>query len=697
MRKNTLFKKAFSLICGLALAAGSVFVGIPVQAATSTGVTYSTVDAVTWEQQGENVWTAKKADGTAIATVTRNGNVWTYDFNVVDADAQYYVYEQMADTLTGYTSAGSDGNAATTSNPGVVTAGEDTQEYTITNSKEHAGVYSTGDDGALKITKQVEGTTVSSDRKFTFTITLSTDDETLAKKISGSKIFGGVPFVDGVATISLASGEAKQITRLPAGISYTVVEADENDFSSTVTNGAGVIVKDEITSVTCINTANENHPADTTTSFKIAKVVDSNGDSSDQAFTFNVSLTGLKPQQEYQLNHADGPDGTYSESYYADDNGNADFELTMKGGDIVTVADIPTNSTYSVTEQGGDYTSSFELTDANGQDKILQESGFSTDKNTALSTRTETAEDGEDVTVTFTNKIVKTIDLKLSKKSVDGDGNDMDDDAQYTVDIEFSGLDPDYAIQSTKAVFVADSDGIAEGALYISSGETITFFDVPVGTTYKFTEEKSDKRASYTVVDANNKNSIVQASGENTKSKTALSTATETADDDEDVTVTFTNQKMKAAKIKVEKYENSTSKKKLGGAEFDMYYSNGTPVNFTTDSSGNASNHIVINSNGESDLLESDLFVAGDYYLVETKAPEGFGVTGENINFAISDEDLGETIVLKVYDNKIIVMPETGSNNMLYILLAAGALIVAGTSFTMIGHRKKRASITPHD
>ena len=48
------------------------------------------------------------------------------------------------------------------------------------------------------------------------------------------------------------------------------------------------------------------------------------------------------------------------------------------------------------------------------------------------------------------------------------------------------------------------------------------------------------------------------------------------------------------------------------------------------------------------------------YYLVETKAPDGYTVNAEPKNFQITAADAGKTLQIEVYDDKLVVLPVTG-------------------------------------
>ncbi len=92
----------------------------------------------------------------------------------------------------------------------------------------------TRDRGDLEVSKKlVSSVPADADRDFTFTVTLSD------KSINGT--YGKMTFTDGVASVALKGGETKIATGLPAGITYTVEEAANADFTTTSEGAAGTI------------------------------------------------------------------------------------------------------------------------------------------------------------------------------------------------------------------------------------------------------------------------------------------------------------------------------------------------------------------------------------------------------------------------------------------------------------------------
>ena len=63
-------------------------------------------------------------------------------------------------------------------------------------------------------------------------------------------------FADGVATFVLKHGESKTATNLPAGITYTVseAEADKDGYTTTCANASGSIVEDATVTAAFTNT-----------------------------------------------------------------------------------------------------------------------------------------------------------------------------------------------------------------------------------------------------------------------------------------------------------------------------------------------------------------------------------------------------------------------------------------------------------
>ena len=106
--------------------------------------------------------------------------------------------------------------------------------------------------GNLSVAKTVAGNNGDTSKAFNFTVTLGDTG------INGT--FGDMNFADGVATFVLKHGESKTAVDLPAGITYTVTEAeaDKNGYTTTSVNASGSIIKNDTAAVTFTNTRNSS-------------------------------------------------------------------------------------------------------------------------------------------------------------------------------------------------------------------------------------------------------------------------------------------------------------------------------------------------------------------------------------------------------------------------------------------------------
>ena len=106
--------------------------------------------------------------------------------------------------------------------------------------------------GDLTVTKTVDGTAGDTSKAFNFTVTL--------KDTSVNGMFGDMTFTAGKATFSLKHGESKTAKDLPAGITYTVTEAeaDQDGYTTTAANASGRIVKDATVTAAFTNTKNSS-------------------------------------------------------------------------------------------------------------------------------------------------------------------------------------------------------------------------------------------------------------------------------------------------------------------------------------------------------------------------------------------------------------------------------------------------------
>lgn len=106
--------------------------------------------------------------------------------------------------------------------------------------------------GNLSVAKTVAGNNGDTSKAFNFTVTLGDTG------INGK--FGEMTFANGVATFVLKHGESKTAVDLPAGITYTVTEAeaDKDGYTTTSVNASGSIIKNNTAAATFTNTRNSS-------------------------------------------------------------------------------------------------------------------------------------------------------------------------------------------------------------------------------------------------------------------------------------------------------------------------------------------------------------------------------------------------------------------------------------------------------
>ena len=101
--------------------------------------------------------------------------------------------------------------------------------------------------GSLTVTKQATGEGADAQKAFDITVTLS--DTT----INGT--YGDMTFANGVATVALKAGTSATATGLPAGVTFTVSEADytADGYTATIDPATGTIAADQTAAVTVTN------------------------------------------------------------------------------------------------------------------------------------------------------------------------------------------------------------------------------------------------------------------------------------------------------------------------------------------------------------------------------------------------------------------------------------------------------------
>ena len=373
-----------------------------------------------------------------------------------------------------------------------------------------------------------------SDMTYMFDITLKNDD---SSKLSGTKMFGDAVFTDGKAQVGVKAGETKTFSGLPGGTIYTITEKKYDDFIATSKNATGMLNAGDTAEAKFTNHYQKPKTPDTPkeySGFKLKKNVTGFFQNA-QNYTFDVSFRKLDPNTEYSLS-----DGTKFTSD-ADGYGYVQTKLSDKGS--VTFTSLPAGAQYKVTEEGGDWSSAYRITNSTDKGDIAQSAG-SAEKNTSLSTEWETADSGEGITVTYTNTVKKYQNLVLKKAVTGGKAPD-----KFRFRIDFAKLYE--TISSDAGTIVPDDDGNANVDAYLNAGDEIVFKNIPVTAEYKITEKANAGKASYTISGTGGK--FEKSADENKESMKDLSTATEKVDEGENATVTFTNDMPKTTSVTLEK------------------------------------------------------------------------------------------------------------------------------------------------
>ena len=91
--------------------------------------------------------------------------------------------------------------------------------------------------GTLTVKKTVSGGGADYNKAFTFTVKLEESGDTH----NGEVTYGGVTFINGVATFTLKHNQEKKITEIPADMTYTVTESDNAGYTVTMSGNTGII------------------------------------------------------------------------------------------------------------------------------------------------------------------------------------------------------------------------------------------------------------------------------------------------------------------------------------------------------------------------------------------------------------------------------------------------------------------------
>lgn len=564
--------------------------------------------------------------------VKGDDNIWTYTFNVFDDTLEYKLFEEKMD---GYTSEAMLPKY-------VIVNGTQSKVATITNK-------STVGTGSFHLSKVVNGELVPG-ASYTFFLNFSNPNGFFNKP----RVLSGISILDGHAMVQLKGGQDLVVEGLPEG---TVVGVHEQAGSYQATYSAEnvTIESGKQSDIVCTNTFTPPEPGEVsnvTLVKKVSGIADENTE-----YPFRVEFSNLVPNRTYATSK-------YGFTFNSDNTGHALVDLKLKKDQSITFEELPINATYQVTELAGTYTSKYELSDNRGINKFNSENGLNEEENKDLSTAIETVDADENVSITFTNTIEHKQSLVVTKVEPEATTE------KYPFSIQFSNMKPNSFFNSDIGLVRADENGEATKDFTLGNGESVRFTDIPVGVEYKVIEQANKKLAKYTLTA--DKESFINAAKENDEAMLNLATELETVDDGEDATVTFTNITPPSAKIQLTKFGENNEK--LGGATYALYKGTFFIKN------------IDINSNGKSD--EIDGIGVGNYYLIETKAPEGYALDPNKHEFEIKKDQLNTTVQIELHDDKLKVLPSTGGRGMIAFVIIAMVLL-GGAGYLVISAKKK--------
>ncbi len=390
-------------------------------------------------------------------------DTWMYHFKVVDPKQDYVVFEDSGLVYSQYGFVYESDEMT----PGHVELPGETTTATITNKLPT---------GSLNVTKLVIGG--NAEQKFKFTVTLKDSGN---NPVNG--VFGGVSFRNGEGVFLLGDSESKMITDIPVGYRYSVEEEDVANYTKEFTpqTPTGSITANTVSEVVCKNSYT---PPVTSPVNVVLKKVETGHFETAGTYTIRADFRNLTPKVSYV--YAKGEERV---SFSADENGNCiGLELSMQNNDSVIFERLPVRTQYQFSEPGGEYSASFIIVDEAGGTQIVQSSSAAPVTGKELSTAWETADEGEQITVTFENRLERTVNLTVEKQV---DGLDMGEAFAITLLITNLPVGSRYTAvkgNDNPYIWTANDNGEIIRTLSFRNGEKIVIRDLPVGTKYRVAE-----------------------------------------------------------------------------------------------------------------------------------------------------------------------------------------------------------------
>lgn len=687
-----------------------------------TGDGYARITFV-GENQTEISGSTNNTGSTELSQETENGYVtnrgswekvddttYKYVLHVFDDKAKYKVWEENID---GYTSdhpqSDKDNNELDASQSKTVT---------VTNT-------ASGNFGSLTIEKEMSNGTLSS-REFQFRITLK---DASGNALSGTANYGGVIFTNGVATVSVTSGSSRTIEGIPNGYHYNVEEvlgSDEQKLYSPSWNSNSGTITGAVTAA-CTNTYTPPKK-DRQDVILVKRIAGSTAGAGEDSYTIRAVLTGLDASGEFDIEETQG-DQTTHQQFTADASGNASVTLSMKADEMAVFKGLPVGATYQFVEDAGNWTASYQVTNSEETGAIKSSSGENTQKNQTLATAVETVDEGENITVTFTNTLKYQQNLTVTKVV---DPANTTDSFQITVKFwdlgDLQNIYTKHSYQTTGSdgttvteagpVVMADTDGTANVTLPMKNGESYEFDNLPVSARYEVSEAANKYKASYTIKDINGTVLPGQSSGSNDAAWTDLTTGLDKNNEGIQIitrnvnpVVTITN---KADVMEMQFSAQDFGRKNLSGAKFKLKRMNSNNVyvdveEFQVDTL--ADNGQTIANSG---IITKEL-TPGKYLLTETAAPgdgkyllndstvkftvgkdktvtldTGTDSKSVELNSETAEDSSQITYTLVLMHKKLQKLPKTGGQGI-GILLAMSALFAVGAAVLEFAGKKRKS------
>ncbi len=505
----------------------------------------------------------------------------------------------------------------------------------------------TGDLIVKKTVNSAAGVTLTDadkQKRFLFTVALSNAESDT--EITG--LYGDIYFNSGVANVMLSDGESIRATGLPVDTAYTVTEKSYNTFNCNNKEQTGTITENTEQLVEFVNTKIDVPK----NGFNLTKKL--SGTSTDEPFRFYIAFAGLEPFSSYSYA------GSYTGGEFSSDkDGSANINVNLKPDESIRFDGLPIGSTYSVTETESEYIASYTVTNSASDGEIISPDGRNEKVKSALKTGVEKVDEGEDITITYTNTS-PIFEVSFAKQDVSG---------AY--------------LEGATLQAVEDKENGKIVAEWESSGGPDTV-ELPAGS-YRLHEAKSP--SGYAL--ANDIKFIIDKYGVLTVS-----------DEQKDSAVIID----KPTEVKISKqdgYEHSLS---------------GAVLQLTNATDGNVIAKWT--SGSEPKSFNQDLFNALDiftpYTLKELEAPEGYAVA-QDISFVlnengevviggtVSEKDDGSYTVLGgniaeenlvvMNDYKKIILPASGRKGELTFMLLGCLLLAAGCIYTGRCCIKRRKSL----